>query len=98
MNAPSFDINEWITWCTFCDETTNFYNTIQSNQHIENRFNQLFGADAAPIPLNSYKKALTKVYLALGMDEKQVKDTLSLLIGQNYPGYLPVINMEHSFV
>jgi cation diffusion facilitator family transporter len=32
------------------------------------------------------------------LDEKQVKDTLSLLIGQNYPGYLPVINMEHSFV
>lgn len=72
-DISSFDINEWINWCSLCDETTSFYNAIQTNQHIEKEFSKMFGIDADPIPLNSYKQALTEAYLALGIDEKHVK-------------------------
>ena len=73
INDLSFDINEWINWCSLCDETTILFNSIQSSQHIEKEFEKMFGTDSKPIPLNSYKKALANAYLALGIDESKIK-------------------------
>ena len=56
--------------------------------------------DLRMVPCEGHVNVIFDCDLPYGcrMNEKQAKEALSSRIRKKYPAYLPVINVEHSFV
>ena len=69
-------------------------------QEIQSIHPELEIHDLRMVPCEGHTNVIFDCVLPYKMklSEKQVKDQLIFQIGKHYPDYLPVINMEHSFV
>ena len=56
--------------------------------------------DLRMVPCEEHTNVIFDCVLPYKMEqsEKQIKDQLVSIIKEQYPDYMPVINMEHSFV